>query len=90
MYLPDCADWIDCVLEEADGREASGAHADARRCIVQSDAPDGQHWDRYRAANLLQGLDALWRPELLLRGGGENRPEEDVIGAVVLRRFRGF
>ena len=87
---PDSAGRIDCVLEESDGYDTRSTCGDAGFRVVQRNAADRQNRYRYRAADFAKTSHALRRAKRRFGRRCENRAEEDVIGALVLRGLRCF
>src|SRR3970040_2013433 len=76
------------VLEEADGGEAGGAGAKAARGIFEGDAADGQNGDARSAADFAEAVKPLRWTEFALGGRVKNRPEENVVSAIVFGLLR--
>jgi hypothetical protein len=72
------------LLEETNGGDSSGARAEACGGIFRGNPTDGERRDADSAADFREARDALRRSEGFFRRGGEDRAEENVIGAIGL------
>lgn len=70
------------LLKPANRGDAPGSGRDAGGGVLRRDAADGEHGDSHCPGGLRQPVEALRGAVGELRGGGEDGPEEKVVGAV--------
>ena len=79
---PNHRQHICSVLKKADGGDAGCTDFEARGCIFDRDAANGQHWQGHRFADLSQRFQSLWGAEVRFGWRDEDGTEKNVVGAI--------
>jgi len=77
-------------LKQSNRGDSRSAGVQARCRVFERDPADGQDWNSYCVADLLEARQALWRAKDGFRRRGKYGAEENVIGALAFGLNRGF